>query len=120
MPSVTQRAVHTRKAAHDPSVPSIMANSSGAVSSRATVTPLAGVASADGPKLVAIRRGTATRSGPIAPVTDHRRERSDRELLGDLDDAVDLRGLAVAPPDARPVDKHLELLTDEVVRGDAP
>ena len=69
MPSVAHSTNQRTNAGHEPSVPSIITKRNGAASRRPTVTPLAGVASADGPKLVAMVRplGSATRSGPIAP-----------------------------------------------------
>ena len=66
-------------------------------------------------------RGSASQSGPAAPVMRTAWIAPDREVLGHGDDAVDLGGLAVAAGDAGGVDEHVDHLAHQLVaprRGD--
>src|SRR6516225_8893177 len=126
MPSLAHNTNHTMSASHDPSLPSIMTNRIGATSTRATVTALAHVLMASGEYVeVMVGRKSCRRHGDQVGAEGIHDvdtvDAADGQVVGHLDDAVDLGSLAVTSGQTRRVDQHVDGGADEGVaprRGD--
>src|SRR3954468_4864023 len=123
IPSVMQRMIHNAVAGQDDGWSPISISSGIASSSRVIVTPLAGVASADGPNEVS-DSVISCRFQVRTERVGHRQRRKgpDRQVRRNGDDAVDLRRRAMRPPCPRLVHEDFDLGADQFVtfRGGDP
>src|SRR4051812_24515262 len=107
MPSVMHRMIQSTVPGHDDGWSAMSISNGMARSSRVIVTAFAGVASADGPNEVSDsvtsrRFHIRTEGGGDG----HLREGAGRQGFRDEHDAVDLRRLAMRPPDPGFIHEH--------------